>query len=222
MDSAAPEPQVDLTVGADDVVDGPATSKGHRGLDDTWDHFKKIKLDSNAAKTLHRNYDAICKGCAERVVGKPEKMRWHLVNCSKAAPTSQLQALKQQARRAGSHASQSCSQSNQGPDMDMYIDRVRVTPRQKETWWYLLAVAFIMTGWSFQTIKNPQFIDFMAHVRPNFELPSAYTLCGVCIDAALAVVKLKQHNWLQDTAMAYHLTLTLDGWSNDRMESIYS
>lgn len=50
----------------------------------------------------------------------------------------------------------------------------------------------------------------------------AYTLSGVCIDAALAVVKLKQHNWLQDTAMAYHLTLTLDGWSNDRMESIYS
>jgi len=44
----------------------------------------------------------------------------------------------------------------------------------------------------------------------------------VCIDAALAVVKLKQHNWLQDAAMAYHLTLTLDGWSNDRMESIYS
>jgi len=172
MDSAAPEPRVDLTVGADDVVDGPATSKGHRGLDDTWDHFKKIKLDSNAAKTLHRNYDAICKGCAERVVGKPEKMRRHLVNCSKAAPTSQLHALKQQARRAGSHASQSCSQSNQGPDMDTHIDRVRVTPRQKETWWYLLAVAFIMTGWSFKTIENPQFIDFMAHVRPNSELPS--------------------------------------------------
>ncbi|DBB09009.1 TPA: hypothetical protein ACH3X3_007637 [Trebouxia sp. C0006] len=149
-------------------------------------------------------------------------MRRHLVNCSKAAPTSQLHALKQQAQRAGSHASQSCSQSNQGPDMDTYIDRVRVTPRQKETWWYLLAVAFIMTGWSIQTVENPQFIDFMAHVRPNFELPSAYTLSGVCIDAALAVVKLKQHNWLQDAAMAYHLTLTLDGWSNDRMESIYS
>ncbi|DBA89522.1 TPA: hypothetical protein ACH3X1_016172 [Trebouxia sp. C0004] len=78
MDSAASEPQVDLTVGADDVVDGPATSKGHRGLDDIWDHFKKIKLDSNAAKSLHRNYDATCKGCAERVVGKPEKMRRHL------------------------------------------------------------------------------------------------------------------------------------------------
>ncbi|DBA98182.1 TPA: hypothetical protein ACH3X1_014801 [Trebouxia sp. C0004] len=114
MDSAASEPQVDLTVGADDVVDGPATSKGHRGLDDIWDHFKKIKLDSNAAKSLHRNYDATCKGCAERVVGKPEKMRRHLVNCSKAAPTSQLHALKQQAQRAGSHASQTCSQSNQG------------------------------------------------------------------------------------------------------------
>ncbi|DBB03946.1 TPA: hypothetical protein ACH3X1_013022 [Trebouxia sp. C0004] len=75
MDSAAPEPELDRTVNTDDVGDSQATSKGHRGLDDTWDHFKKIKLDSGAAKTLHRNYDAVCKGCSERVIGKPEKMR---------------------------------------------------------------------------------------------------------------------------------------------------
>ncbi|DBB03950.1 TPA: hypothetical protein ACH3X1_013023 [Trebouxia sp. C0004] len=172
MDSAAPEPELDLTVDTDDVGDSQATSKGHRGLDDTWDHFKKIKLDSGAAKTLHRNYDAVCKGCSERVIEKPDKMRKHLVDCSKATPNSQLHALKQQAQRASSIASQSGSQSNRGPDLDTYVDRMRVTLRQKETWWYLLAVAFIMTGWSFQTIENPQFIDFMAHVRPTFELPS--------------------------------------------------
>ena len=27
---------------------------------------------------------------------------------------------------------------------------------------------------------------------------------------------------MQNEALAYHLTLTLDGWSNRRMESIYS
>jgi len=48
-------------------------------------------------------------------------------------------------------------------------------------------------------------------------------LSGTCLDAALAVVKLKQCQWLEDKLMAYHLTLTLDdGWSNARMESIYS
>ncbi|KAL0027813.1 hypothetical protein WJX77_007778 [Trebouxia sp. C0004] len=30
------------------------------------------------------------------------------------------------------------------------------------------------------------------------------------------------HPFMQNTQMAYHLTLTLYGWSNARMESIYS
>ena len=47
-------------------------------------------------------------------------------------------------------------------------------------------------------------------------------LSGVCLDAALATVRLKQDIWMRDVNRAYHLSLTLDGWSNDRMESIYS
>jgi len=33
-----------------------------------------------------------------------------------------------------------------------------------------------MTGWSFQTVENQHFKDFMVHVRPNFELPSKLLL----------------------------------------------
>ena len=47
-------------------------------------------------------------------------------------------------------------------------------------------------------------------------------LRGVLLDAALARVRLKQAAWMDNTDIAYHLTLTLDGWSNSRMESIYS
>jgi len=44
----------------------------------------------------------------------------------------------------------------------------------------------------------------------------------VLLDAALAHVKLKQVAWMNNEDMSYHLTLTLDGWSNSRMESVYS
>ena len=35
----------------------------------------------------------------------------------------------------------------------------------------------VMNGWSFCTVENPCFKDFMSHVRPNFELPSMCCCC---------------------------------------------
>ncbi|KAL0019152.1 hypothetical protein WJX77_011765 [Trebouxia sp. C0004] len=60
------------------------------------------------------------------------------------------------------------------------------------------------------------------NLRPNYELPSADTLAGTLLNSVAASVRLQNARWLQDDTIAYHLTLTLDGWSNDRMESIYS
>ncbi|KAL0022627.1 hypothetical protein WJX77_011464 [Trebouxia sp. C0004] len=62
----------------------------------------------------------------------------------------------------------------------------------------------------------------MQHVRLNFQLPSAYVLRTTLLNAVLADVKLKQISWMTNSNMAYHLTLTLDGWSNSKMESVYS
>ena len=50
----------------------------------------------------------------------------------------------------------------------------------------------------------------------------AYQLRTVLLDSAVASVKLKQIAMMRNAALAYHLTLTLDGWSNRMMESIYS
>lgn len=47
-------------------------------------------------------------------------------------------------------------------------------------------------------------------------------LSGKCLDAAFAAVRLKQTAWMNDPHVAYALTFTFDGWSNARMESIYS
>ena len=50
----------------------------------------------------------------------------------------------------------------------------------------------------------------------------AYVLRTTLLNAVLADVKLKRISWMTNSNMAYHLTLTLDGWSNSRMESVYS
>ncbi|KAL0032600.1 hypothetical protein WJX77_010160 [Trebouxia sp. C0004] len=94
---------------------------------------------------------------------------------------------------------------------------IRVTPYQMRKWGMLLAIAFVMNGWSFCSVESPEFKDFMAHVRPNFELPSAYMLRGVLLDGALAIVKLQQAAWMGDDSIAFHATVTLDGWSNSPM-----
>ena len=131
METPAADAPVDLTSTEDDPADSFTTSKGHRGLDDIWDHYKRIKLDKEDSNKIHRNYDATCKGCNSRVPGKPEKLRRHLATCNKAAPHSQLHALQEQAKHAGSGASQSGSQSNQSAALDSYVDRVKVTAQQK-------------------------------------------------------------------------------------------
>ena len=50
----------------------------------------------------------------------------------------------------------------------------------------------------------------------------AWLLRNTLLDALAYQVKAQQAKWMLDDSMAYHLTLSLDGWSNSRMESIYS
>ena len=45
---------------------------------------------------------------------------------------------------------------------------------------------------------------------------------GSVLDGLYSEVTLQHAAWLADANLARHLTLTLDGWSNARMESIYS
>ena len=164
-DSNSPDLQADLSEGA-------AKYKGHRRPDPIWDQFKKRKLSADKAAKLKRNYDAECNACGTEVAGKPQMLHRHVAECKKVAPHVQIAALKEQARQAGSEDSGSAEQTNSTAPLDKYVDRVKVTPNQKARWQYLLAVAFVMTGWAFRTVEDPHFVNFMAQVRPNFELPS--------------------------------------------------
>ena len=104
-------------------------------------------------------------------------MRKHTSTCTSTSHTGQLHALREQAKQGDSGAS--CSQTGNAADsgnakkaaLDGYVDRVKVTPGQWRKWSMLLAIAFVMNGWSFCTVESPHFKDFMDHVRPNFVLP---------------------------------------------------
>ena len=102
MDQADYEPDVDLPGSEAGPVDIVGATQGHRKADPIWDHFNKRKLPTGKAARLERNHDAACKGCGTEVPGKPLIMKRHLVDCDKAAPYSQLLALKDQAKHSGS------------------------------------------------------------------------------------------------------------------------
>ncbi len=85
MTCEARDPPVDLTGPDLEAASCGSSKRSHRPADDIWDHFKKVKLDPATAKIQHRNYNAVCKGCDNTIAGKPEIMKRHLVNCSKAS-----------------------------------------------------------------------------------------------------------------------------------------
>ncbi|DBA89369.1 TPA: hypothetical protein ACH3X1_016230 [Trebouxia sp. C0004] len=101
------------------------SGKNHRPLDDIWQYYKKIKLPFEQAAKLHRHYDATCKGCGDRVSGKPQLMRKHTSKCTSTPHTGQLHALREQAKAAdsnGSNQSGNQSASEEGPSKG--LDRV--------------------------------------------------------------------------------------------------
>ena len=230
------------------VEENPTASKGHRQLNASWQYFKMIHLTKAKAKSLHRNYDGECKACGKRVPGQPAKLKTHLQHdCKQKSHSTQLRIHQLQAEPSSGASSMPESEAAAKPGpMTKYVDKVKISAHQLFTWRKMLCLAFVMTGWSFVTVENAEFVTFISHIRPNFELPSefpctspaallafhatpacrnhagAYMLRTSLLQGVLADVALKQAKWMADDSMAYHLTLTLDGWSNARMESVYS
>lgn len=155
-----------------DDTDAQVSSRGHRQLDEIWTCYKKVKLTSDQCAKLHRRYDASCNSCSKVLPGKPALLRQHTANCKKADLGDQVFALQQQEKAGGTQSTDSNGSNSDTGSMYKYVDKVQVTSTQLKHWRMLLAVAFIMTGWSFATVENPHFVDFMQHVRPSFELPS--------------------------------------------------
>ena len=76
-------------------------SKGHRQLDDIWEHFKKIRLTAEQHQKWHRWWNGKCKCCGTVVDGKPKLLKKHLASCKKASISTQPEALAAQEQSGG-------------------------------------------------------------------------------------------------------------------------
>ena len=96
-------------------------------------------------------------------------MKRHIVDCIKAGRADQIHTLHKQ---AGSIASKSGSHPQNETPMDIYVDRFRVILSKRPSGNTCWPGLFNMAGWAFRTIEHLQFVNSMAHVRPNFEMAS--------------------------------------------------
>ena len=195
----------DPTAVSVDSEQAESSSHGHRQLDDIWDHYKKIRLTTEEHDKWHRWYDARCRYCGVRHAGKPVILRKHTAKCNKADLGAQTEALQGQ-QKAGNAESDDSNGSSSGCGAILkYVDKVKITANQLKHWRMLLAVTFIMTGWSFATVENPHFASFISHVRPNFELPSRLQSSSLGVKACQLASELSCCASCRCLSAAYYL-----------------
>ena len=71
-----------------------------------WNHFERIDLPPEKAKTAKRNFDARCRHCREIFQGKPDMMKDHLSHCEHASNSDRMEADSMQISTAASSSSQ--------------------------------------------------------------------------------------------------------------------
>ncbi|RHZ51352.1 hypothetical protein Glove_480g14 [Diversispora epigaea] len=82
-----------------------------------------------------------------------------------------------------------------------------------------LIKAWIMAEIPFEVIENPFIIDLFHELNPGFTPPSRFTLSGRLLDQEISRINLKIDKKLETSN---NLTLTLDGWTSKRNESLYN
>lgn len=219
-----------------------AKRKGGRLHSDAWETFKKVP-NPNPGST-RRNYIGVCKFCECKITsGKAEHLRAHAASCTKANPEAQLAARVQQVRAGGGREKTSSQMS-----LNSYADtgKDRLSKEQNKVLQRLLTLAFIMCGIPFACVGNAHMKHVLKCLKPSFAPPgrltdasaqpsllscrSAFhtpsagitTMRTTVLDGLYSEVVLQHAAWLADDILARHLTLTLDGWFNARMESIHS
>ena len=153
---------VDLT-GSESACASTAKSNAGRKQKKKWEHFDKVTLPKAKQLALKRNYDASCHACGTTIEGRPQKMAKHLRDCKSVDADVRMQALEQSAAVGEPQATQSKLTST--------VDNVRISSAQMTRLHKLLALAFIMCGWSFRGVDSPHFRNFLSAVRTNYEPP---------------------------------------------------
>ena len=92
-----------------------------------------------------------------------------------------------------------------------------MTAAAKAEFHKLLAMHFYMTGHSFYRMEEKHLIEALKQLRPDVTLPSRRDLSGKLLQQAYNEVKQRVDGWLDRGTYG---SLTTDGWSNIKNESV--
>ena len=101
--------------------------------------------------------------------------------------------------------------------MDQFTSRIISYSEQQNIDRYLLR-AVIMNGISFRTVNNDFFIEFVKKLNPSYDPPNRKKLAHDVLTQEVVYVENKNESLLAEAA---HLTLNIDGWSDQCNRSLY-
>jgi len=101
--------------------------------------------------------------------------------------------------------------------MDRFTSRIISYSEQQNIDRYLLR-AVIMNGISFRTVNNDFFIEFVKKLNPSYDPPNRKKLAHEVLTQEVVYVENKNESLLAEAA---HLTLNIDGWSDQCHRSLY-
>jgi hypothetical protein len=101
--------------------------------------------------------------------------------------------------------------------MDQFASR-SIPPNERQAIDRSLLRAIIMSGIAFQTANNAFFADFVHKLNPSYTMPDRRRLSRDILTQEVLHVEKKNVTLLNEAA---HLTLNLDGWSDQCGRSLY-
>ncbi len=99
-------------------------------------------------------------------------MKEHVSLCDQATLSDRMDADSQQISNAASTSSQPVNSPPKKGLLASFVDKAKITDTQRKRLHVLLCLACITSGWSFRTVENPQFVNFLQNLRPNYKPPS--------------------------------------------------
>ncbi|RHZ83156.1 hypothetical protein Glove_99g365 [Diversispora epigaea] len=185
---------------------------GGRKTGEIWNYFIK-------SKDLGRGlYEAECKACNDKWTrGRSKDMKIHLArNCEKVSDeirTFWKEIILEEASNVR-------IQNRKQPQITKHFDSITSLPTAKTNELdQAILKAWVCCGFPFQTIENPFIIDLFQIAISGYNLPSRLTLSGKLLEQEILRIEKKIENELEKDN---HLTISLDGWTSPRHDSIYN
>ncbi|EXX68066.1 hypothetical protein RirG_108450 [Rhizophagus irregularis DAOM 197198w] len=180
-------------------------NKGGPKFDEVWQYF------TQGEELNPGHYKATCYHCKKKWSrGRPVALKAHLANECLACPEDISKywrdKLAENTYKQTKIVNHFSSDEPLPPEINNRID-------------CSLLKAWVMAGIPFEVVENPFVLDLFKNLNPAYIPPSRTTLSGRLLNEEISRVNKKVTSELE---IADSLTLTLDGWTSKRNESLYN